>query len=100
MKLKLKNSKITFGSLIKLFSVGYFIGMGILMLLIFVPVCYLKYGDTWPVFFWLMFPVMIAVQSLLIAVVVAAGLTLYGKVGKWELVTVEPLQQPAAPDRR
>ncbi len=68
--------------------------MGILYILIFVPLSYLKWGERMPVFFWLISPFITAVQSLFIAVVVAAGLKLYGKIGKFETFSFErPLQQ-------
>ena len=93
MRIKLTKSGISFGSLVKLYSVGYFIGMGILLALIFIPVGYLKWGQTMPIFLWLMFPVLIAIQSLFTAVVVAAGVKLYGKVSKCEVSYEEELQQ-------
>jgi hypothetical protein len=94
MKIKLTKSGISFGSLVKLFSVGHFIGMGILYILIFVPLGYLKWGQTMPAFFWLMLPFITGVQSLFIAAVVAAGVKLYGKMGKFETSSCErPLQQ-------
>jgi hypothetical protein len=84
MKIKLTKSGISFGSLIKLISVGYFIGMGILFVFIFVPLVYSEWRETTPVFLWLMFPIMIAAQSLIFAVIVAAGVKLYGKFSKFE----------------
>ena len=93
MKITITKSGISFGSLVKLFSVGHFIGIGILMFFSFVAISYLKRGDPIPLFFWLMFPIMLAVQSLFVAVVVAAGVKLYGKVGKFETPSCErPLQ--------
>ena len=101
MKIKLTKSGISFSSLIKLISVGYFIGMCIFFVFIFIPVAYLEWGKTMPVFIWLMFPIMIAAQSLIFAVIVAAGVKLYGKCGKFEISSCEePLQQVAPPDRR
>jgi len=100
MKIKLTKSGISFGSLVKLFSTGFFIGMGIFFVFIFVPLTYSEWGETMPVFLWLMFPIMIAVQSLLVAVIVAAGVKLYGKFSKFEISSCEgPLQQVAPPDR-
>ena len=94
VKIKLTKSGISFGSLVKLFSVGNFIGIGILYILIFVPLSYLKLGESMPAFFWLISPFITAVQSLFIAVVVAAGLKLYGQIGKFETFSSErPLQQ-------
>jgi hypothetical protein len=99
MKIKLTKSGISFGSLVKLVSVGYFIGMGILFVLC-VPFFYSAWGETMPVFVWLMFPILIAVQSLIFAVIVAAGVKLYGKFSKFETPSCEgPLQQVAPPDR-
>ncbi len=100
MKIRLNKSGISFGSVVKLFSVGYFIGMGILLVLVFVPLCYFKWGDSMPLFFWLVFPLLIAIQSLFTAVVVAAGLKLFGKASKYELLCEGALQQPAPADRR
>jgi hypothetical protein len=100
MKIKIRKSGITFGSLVKLFSVGYFVGVGILLVLVSVPLCYFKWRDTMPLFFWLIFPILFAIQSLFTAVVVAAGLKLYGKASKYELFCEDAFQQPAPPDRR
>jgi hypothetical protein len=84
MKIKLTKSGISFGSLVKLVSVGCFIGMGILFVL-FVPFFYSDWGETTPLFVWLMFPIVIAVESLIVAVIVAAGVKLYGKFSKFEI---------------
>jgi hypothetical protein len=93
MKIKLTKSGISFGSLVKLVSVGCFIGMGILFVL-WVPFFYSDWGDTMPLFVWLMFPILIAVESLIVAVIVAAGLKLYGIIGKFETSSCERPLQP------
>lgn len=68
--------------------------MGIVYILTFVPLAYLKWGETMPAFFWVMVPFMTAVQSLFVAVIVAAGVKLYGIIGKFETSSCEsPLQQ-------
>jgi hypothetical protein len=85
MKIKFTNSGISFGSLVKLCSVGYFIGMGILMVLMVGVWSFTKLGEDMPGFLWLMLPVLLALQSLFTAVIVAAGLKLYGKVRKFQV---------------
>jgi hypothetical protein len=93
MKIKLTKSGISFGSLVKLVSVGYFIGM-VILFFVFVPFLYSDWGETMPIYLWLMFPILIAVQSLIFALIVAAGLKIYGKFSKFETSSFEsPLQQ-------
>ena len=98
MKIKLTKTGISFGSLVKLVSIGFFIGMSILFVL-FIPFIYARMGETMPIFFWLMFPILIALESLIFAVIVTAGVKLYGKFIKFEISSCEePLQYTNAGD--
>jgi uncharacterized membrane protein len=99
MRIKLTNSGITFWSLVKLFSIGYLVAMGILLVAVFVVLIYFKQHDI-PTYAWFMFPIMIAAQSVFTAVLVAIGVKLYGKVNKFEILCETELQQAGAPDRQ
>ena len=89
MKIKITKSGISFGSLVKLVSTGFFIGWGILLPLIFAALSYSEWHRPMPGFLLLIFPILIAIQSLLTAVIVAFGVKLYGKVGKFEISSFE-----------
>jgi NADH:ubiquinone oxidoreductase subunit K len=89
MKIKIAQSGISFGSLVKLVSTGFFIGWGILLPLIFAALSFTEYHRPLPPFVFLMFPVLIAIQSLLTAVIVALGVKLYGKLSKFEISSFE-----------
>ncbi len=97
MKIKLTKSGISFWSLVKLFSVGFFIGMGLFFVFVFVPISYSQWKEAMPISLWLMFPFIIAVQSLLIGVMVAAGVKLYGRFSKFEISSCEGQPQQNAP---
>jgi multisubunit Na+/H+ antiporter MnhE subunit len=51
-------------------------------------------------FFWLIFPVMLAFQSLFTAVIVATGVKLYGKLGKFEVSSEEKPEHTVASDHQ
>ncbi len=89
MKIKITKSGISFGSLVKVFSIGYFIGMVILLTLMLAVLAFPKWHQSMPGYLWLFFPVLIAIQSILTAVIVAAGVKLYGKVSKFEVSSYE-----------
>jgi hypothetical protein len=101
MKIRFTKSGISFGSLVKLYSVGHFIGMGILMVLMFGVWSFTKLGENMPGLLWLMLPVILALQSLFTATIVAAGLKLYGKVRKFQVSTLEEnLTKEISPEQR
>jgi hypothetical protein len=89
MKIKITESGISFGSLVKLVSTGFFIGWGILLPLIFAALSFTEWHRPLPPFVFLMFPIFIAIQSLLTAVIVAFGVKLYGKLSKFEISSFE-----------
>ncbi len=89
MEIKITKSGISFGSLVKLFSIGYFIGMGILLTLMLGIFAYPKWHQSMPVYLWLIVPALIAIQSFLTAVIVAAAIKLYGKLNKFEITSYE-----------
>lgn len=91
MKIDITKSGIRFGSMVKLFSVGYFIGMTILLVLVLAPVAYFGWGEPFPAIAWLIFPVLLVFQSLFSAMMVAAGIKLYGKVNKYEVCFKEEM---------
>lgn len=101
MKIKLTKTGVSFVSLVKLFSIGYFIGMGFLMSFVLAVFAFPKWHQSMPGYLWLVFPVLIALQSFLIAIIVAVGIKLYGKVSKFEVsLYEEALQQTTPTDRR
>jgi hypothetical protein len=99
MKIRITKSGITFGSLVKLVSIGYLIGMGVLSLLGFVLLSHFDRGGV-PAKAWIIFPVLIAFQSLLTGVVVAAGFKLYTKLDRCKISCDHELQQAAPADRQ
>ena len=89
MKITITETGISFGSLVKLVSTGFFIGLGILLPLIFAALSFTEWHRPLPPFVFLMFPILIAIQSLLTAVIVAFGIRLYGKLSKFEISSSE-----------
>jgi len=89
MKIKIIESGISFGSLVKLVSTGFFIGWSILLPLIFAAFSFSEWHQPLPPVVLLMFPILIAIQSLLTAVIVAFGVKLYGKFSKFEISSFE-----------
>ena len=89
MKIKITRSGISFGSLVKLVSTGFFIGWGILLPLIFAALSFTEWHRPLPPFVLLIFPILIAVQSVLTAVIVAFGVKIYGKLSKFEISSFE-----------
>jgi hypothetical protein len=85
MKIKITESGISFGSLVKLVSVGFFIGMGILTPLLFAAVSYTEWHRPVPSFLLYIFPILLGIQAVFTAVIVAAGIKLYGKLSKFEI---------------
>ena len=85
MKIKITESGISFGSLVKLVSVGYFIGTALLTPLIFAALSFTEWHRPIPGFLLLILPILIAIQSALAAVIVAFGVKLYGKVIRFEI---------------
>jgi hypothetical protein len=89
MKIRITETGISFGSLVKIVSTGFFIGWGILLPLIFAALSFTEWHRPLPPFVFLMFPILIAIQSLLTAVIVAFGIKLYGKLSKFEISSFE-----------
>jgi len=89
MKIKITKSGISFGSLVKLVSVGFFIGMAILMPLMFAVLSFSEWHRPMPNSLLLMIPILLAIQSLFTALTVAVGVKLYGKVSKFEISSFE-----------
>ena len=81
MKINITKAGISFGSLVMLFSVGYFIGVGIPGILF----CFIYLYSCMPILTWLLFIPLAAIQSILFAVMVAGGIKLYGKLHKFEV---------------
>ena len=89
MKIKITESGISFGSLVKLVSVGFFIGMGIITPLLFAVLSFSEWHRPVPSFLLFIFPILLVIQSLFTAVIVAAGVKLYGRVSKLEISSSE-----------
>lgn len=101
MRIKLTKSGIGFGIMVKLCSVGSLIGVGIILALMFAPFTLTKWHRDTPGFLWLVFPILLVLQSVFIGVIVAAGITIYGKFSKFEMSSLEEtFQQVVPPDRR
>ncbi len=91
MKIKITKSGISFASLVKLISVGYFIGTAILLPLMFAVFSYSEWHQPIPTSLLFMLPVLIVLQALLTALIVAVGIKLYGKVSRFEISSEEKL---------
>ena len=89
MKIKITKSGISFGSLVKLVSVGFFIGMGILTPLLFAALSFSEWHRPVPDLLLFIFPILLVIQSLFTAVTVAVGVKLYGRVSKFEISPFE-----------
>ena len=89
MKIRITQSGISFGSLVKLVATGFFIGWGILLPLIFGALSFTEWHRPLPPALLLMFPLLIAVQSLLTAVIVAFGIKLYGRWTRFEISRID-----------
>ena len=89
MKIKVTKSGISFGSLVKLVSVGFFIGMAILMPLMFAALSFSELHRPMPNFLLLIIPILLAIQSLFTGLTVAVGVKLYGRVSKFEISSFE-----------
>ncbi len=89
MKIKITRTGISFGSLVKLVAVGYFIGMAILLPLVFAVLSFTEWHRPMPDFMLIMIPVLIAIQALLTALIVAAGVKIYGKASNFEVSSFE-----------
>jgi purine-cytosine permease-like protein len=89
MKIKITPSGISFGSLVKLVATGFFIGWGILLPLIFGALSFTEWHRPLPPVVFLIFPVLIALQSLVTALIVAFGIKLYGKLSKFTISSFE-----------
>ena len=84
MRINITKAGISFGSLVVLFSIGYFIGVGIPMILF--AVIFLSKGYSYmPSLTWLLFIPLAAIQSILFAVMVAGGVKLYEQLHKFEV---------------
>ncbi len=86
MRINITESGIGFGSLVKLISVGYFIGTLFLVPMFFVPL-FLDPGFRGNGFrsAWLFIPPLLVAQSLFTAVIAAVGIKVYEKIRRLEI---------------